>query len=149
MEKNPNLSPVIHAYSEGQIFERWARPEWKLADYEQRLMEAYCPNHEAAILNLGCGGGRETFALYHQGYRNLTGLDCTEPLLEMARRHDAEIGSRLEFVLGAVEEMPFPDERFDAVTFFENVYGHIATCAARRESMKEIARVIKPGGLVF
>jgi len=149
MEANPNLSSVIHAYSEGQIFEQYGRPTWRLGEYERLLVETHCPGREAAILNLGCGGGRETFALYGMGYRNLTGLDCTESLLEMARRHDAELGSHLEFVLGAVEKMPFADNRFEAVTFFENVYGHITPRAARRQSMQEIARVLKPGGVVF
>lgn len=49
---------------------------------------ALCPNHQAAILDLGCNVGRHLNYLYHTGYRNLYGVDfSSNAIVDMQKRY--------------------------------------------------------------
>ena len=52
---------------------------------EQLLIERFFPDKTAALLEAGCGSGRVTLGLWHQGYTNLTAFDFAEELVEQAR----------------------------------------------------------------
>lgn len=47
---------------------------------EKYAFEKYL-NQEDAILDIGCGTARTTFALYKKGFQNLTGNDLTPAML--------------------------------------------------------------------
>jgi SAM-dependent methyltransferase len=124
----------------------WSSQPVVLRKHEKALINHYCPNEDVHILNVGCGAGRETFALYEKGYRNVTGIDLTPELLVLAPRQAEELQLPIEFYLGSVAELPFPDESFDVVTVFENIYGHITPRANRIQSLREIRRCLKGDG---
>jgi SAM-dependent methyltransferase len=131
------------------MFPVWSRQPVVLRKHEEALINHYCPDKDVRILNVGCGAGRETFALYANGYRNVTGIDLTPELLALSRRRAEELQLPIEFCLGSVAELPFPDENFDVVTVFENVYGHITPRADRIQSLREIRRCLKRDGRVL
>jgi SAM-dependent methyltransferase len=59
------------------------------------------------------------------------------------------LSENIPFCVAAARKLPFPDNHFDLVTLFENIYGHITPKASRLEALAEIRRVLKPNGLVF
>lgn len=148
-EKN-NLNAIVEIYTSGRLYGEYNDPkaEW-LCDYERALVEAYCLDKSMDILNLGCGAGRETFALYLMGYSRVRGVDCTTVLLETAQKRAKTNGCNIEFTLAFAHDMPFPDNTFDVVTMFRNLYGHITPHQDRLRSLAEVRRVLKPGGLVL
>lgn len=133
----------------GAMFGRWSSHAPTLHPHEERLLAAFCPDKSISILNIGCGPGRETLALYDQGYTRVAGIDCTESLIALAQERSKERNLALDFRLAHAGAIPFPDATFDLVTMFENVYGHITPRAARLTALSETLRVLKPGGLVF
>ena len=91
----------------------------------------------AAILDAGCGEGRNALPLARQGYR-VVGLDRSRRLLEAAPRH-----ARLRLVRGSYEAMPFGDATFDAVLLLGTTLGYEGD---DRLALREACRVLRPGG---
>jgi SAM-dependent methyltransferase len=60
---------------------------------EQLLIERFFTDKNAALLEAGCGSGRVTLGLWHEGYHNLTAFDFAEELIEQARSLATERGA--------------------------------------------------------
>ena len=99
----------------------------------------------AAILDVGCGGGRlvrRLSALASEG--KVIGLDYSAASVAVSRDTNAkEIeAGRVEIERGSVAALPFPDRTFDLVTAVETHYYWPDLPA----NVREILRVVKPGG---
>lgn len=93
-----------------------------------------------AVLDVGCGGG--TFCrLAADAGAAVCGLDASEPSIEIAKERVPEG----EFRVGDLQFLPYPDNRFDAVTGFNS----FQFAADTRAALAEAARVAKPGAPVF
>jgi len=100
---------------------------------------------EAAILDIGCGGGatvRRLAALASGG--KVVGLDYSAASIAVSRNTNArEIeAGRVQFLLGSVTHLPFSDGAFDVVTAVETHY----YWPDLPVNLREILRVLKPGG---
>jgi SAM-dependent methyltransferase len=93
------------------------------------------------VLEVGCGhGGGASYLTrtHHPAY--YTGLDLNPAGIEFCRnRHQIP---NLDFVRGNAEDLPLPDESFDAVINVESshCYPHLDVF------LNEVARVLSPGG---
>jgi demethylmenaquinone methyltransferase/2-methoxy-6-polyprenyl-1,4-benzoquinol methylase len=96
------------------------------------------------VLDLACGTGDIAFELAARGAR-ATGLDITLRMLELARQKPEAGRLRVGFVGGDMAALPFPDAVFDVVT---TGYG-LRNVPALDAALAEIARVLKPGGLML
>ena len=98
------------------------------------------------LLDVACGTGRFLGAVKHNYPRlPVTGLDLSRPYLAKARRNMAR-WSWVTLVEGAAERLPFEDGSFSAVT---NIYlFHELPRRVRAEVAREMARVLRPGGLL-
>lgn len=96
----------------------------------------------AHVFDLCCGMGRHSLALAEEGYR-VTGMDLSDVLLEEARRLD-EL-HQVEWVKGDMRQVPL-DGPFDAVVNLFTSFGYFETDAENGAVLKEIGRLLKPGG---
>lgn len=96
-----------------------------------------------SVLDLGCGGGATGAAIQAGGVGEVWGLDPSPYLL----RHAAQDHPGLRFVHGVMEDLPFPDARFDGVCVC--FVFHEMPPARVRIALQEIARVLRPGGLLL
>src|SRR3977135_3404302 len=97
-------------------------------------------------LDVGCGTGR-LLAFLHDAWPGLrlTGIDLSAPYLSEARRLIGRT-ARVKLIEGAAEKLPVDDKSLDfAGSSFPR---HELPQAARTEVLAEMARVVKPGGLV-
>ncbi len=99
----------------------------------------------AAILDVGCGGGwtvRKLAAVAPEG--KVVGLDYSAASVAVSRETNAdEINAgRVQIELGSVAALPFPDCTFDIVTAVETHYYWPDLPA----NVREVQRVLKPGG---
>ena len=100
---------------------------------EHALIAKYFPDKNARLLEAGCGAGRVTVGLWHQGYRDLTGFDFASELLEQAQNLAQEQGiTGLAFLQA--------DRSFRARTHDLHRAGHQRAQSAARASLK--ARVL-------
>lgn len=91
------------------------------------------------ILDAGCGTGGNTFHLGRLG--RPVGLDLVREATVACR------GRGLAAVRGGVLALPFLDDVFDLVTSFDVIYH--AWVPDDDAALREMARVVRPGGLAF
>ena len=85
--------------------------------------------------------GGQAPAAHRRGARSRTRL---RPLLARARRKADRQGLALELARGFAERLPYPDAAFDRV-FSAYMFHHLDP-EARRETLREVTRVLRPGG---
>ncbi len=97
------------------------------------------------VLDLGSGGGADVLISARRVAPGGTaiGLDMTDEMLDLARRHAVDAGvTNVEFVKGYIEDIPLPDASVDVV--ISNCVINLA--ADKRAVLREAARVLRPGG---
>jgi ubiquinone/menaquinone biosynthesis C-methylase UbiE len=99
-----------------------------------------------AVIDVCSGlGGPARYVAFRIGC-HVTGIDLTSSRVEAARRLTARVGLShlVDFVQGDATRMPFPSQAYDRV-FGQEAWVHIEDKTAL---VREIRRVLKPGGLV-
>ncbi len=95
-----------------------------------------------SVLDLACGTGDIAFAVAESGAQ-VTGLDLTFRMLELARRKPESARFAVRFLAGDMTALPFSDGSFAVVT---SGYG-LRNVPDLRTSLSEIHRILTPGGL--
>ncbi|MHB8947303.1 MAG: class I SAM-dependent methyltransferase [Bacillota bacterium] len=129
----------------------WTRLERHRTEFAvtMRALVDYLPKPPARILDVGGGPGRYAIALAGRGHQ-VTLLDLSANLLAAARERAAEARVTLDdYVHGnALDLTAFERDSFDAVLLMGPLY-HLLTPADRRRAVRQAARVLRPGGLLF
>jgi ubiquinone/menaquinone biosynthesis C-methylase UbiE len=142
--ESPVRAAVKDFYERPEVVRQYA--EVGLTAAEAGLTERFFPPG-ASILDVGSGGGRTAIALAQGGYR-VTGLDLSAPMVEQAQREASRAKVKARFVVGDAVALPFAAQSFDAALFAGNGIGHLEP-ADKARCMRELARVLKPGGCVI
>jgi ubiquinone/menaquinone biosynthesis C-methylase UbiE len=102
-----------------------------------------CRQSVGATLEVAVGTGRN-FAFYPADVR-LSGLERSVQMLEVARRRAEGLGLPVDLHHGDAHALPYPDASFDTVVCT------YALCGIRDDAgaVAEMARVLKPGGLLL
>jgi SAM-dependent methyltransferase len=94
------------------------------------------------VLEVGSGAGQCGRWLVGQG-AEAVGVDLSYRQLQHSRRLDAETGARLPAVQADAQRLPFADASFDAAC---SAFGALPFVADSAAVMREVARVLRPGG---
>jgi SAM-dependent methyltransferase len=109
-----------------------------------RLMEILALPSGARILDVPCGQGRHAHLLAEAGYE-VDGLDYSKPLIDLARKRGE--GPTLNYVVGDMRKLSARwSGRFDAVINLFTSFGFFDDPADDARTIREFARVLKPGG---
>jgi len=105
---------------------------------------------DMSLLDAGCGGGRNLVYFLREGYP-VFAVDENSRAVSQVRALAAQLAPALppeSFQVSDLTEIPFPDERFDAVIC--SAVLHFARDEAQFGRMLgEMWRVLRPGGLFF
>lgn len=98
-------------------------------------------------LEIGCGRGIGVEIIFQRfGAERVTALDIDPRMIDLARTRLASIPKhRLNLAVGSATAIPANDESFDAVFDF-GILHHVPDW---QKAVREIARVLRPGGLFF
>ena len=121
---------VYEAFFVPALFDQWP----------SRVVEAACIGAGDRVLDVACGTGvlARSLAARVGAQGSVTGLDLNDGMLEVASRKAPQITWRQ----GRAEQLPFENERFDAVV---SQFG-LMFFADRRAALQEMMRVLRPGG---
>ncbi|WP_331236037.1 class I SAM-dependent methyltransferase [Natronorarus salvus] len=129
------------------------RETWSTGDFNEvarqnivmaeALCEAVDPRPGQRVLDVACGSGTAALVAARR-YCEVTGVDYVPGLIERARARAAAAGLDAEFHVGDAQELPFPDDSFDAVL---SVYG-VQFAPDQERAASELLRVCRPGGTI-
>ncbi len=132
----------------GPTYDRYARllslgqdPRWR-----RFLVSRVQVGAADTVLDVATGTAAVAMELTRRTGCRVVGLDQSLEMLETGRRRVEAAGleDRIELVEGAAERLPFEDASFDALTFA----GLIRYVDDPRATMRELARVVRPGGTI-
>jgi ubiquinone/menaquinone biosynthesis C-methylase UbiE len=97
------------------------------------------------ILDCGAGGPRPPLAIFHRFGFETHGIDLSDEQIKKAHDFCRQKGIDLNIIRGDVRKIPYDDRAFDFV------YEQFAICHLTKKdtvtAIKEMRRVLKPGGL--
>lgn len=94
---------------------------------------------------MGCGRGVGIEILLAHGAASVTGFDLDPKMVALAQQRLAQYGARARVFVGDAVVIASPDASFDAVVD----YGIIHHIPPWPQALREIARVLKPGGIFY
>ena len=106
------------------------------------------PGGANQLLDIGCGGGATIGRLARLAPEaRVTGVDYSPVSVQESRDYNENLieEGRVEVIEASVEELPFADDTFDRITTVESFY----FWPDPQENLKEVRRVLKPGGRFF
>jgi len=108
------------------------------------LLDPLLPACDRTILDDGCGtGGNLEWLARYAGNGSIAGMDLISTALAFCRQR-----GHVALARGSATELPFADESFDLVTSFD-VLVQIPGEGADEQAMREMWRVLRPGGIAF
>jgi len=109
------------------------------------LLDPFCPpDQDRFVLDAGCGtGGMLSWLSRYAARGRVVGIDLVSDAIDFchARKHKY-------LVQASVTDLPFSDSVFDLVTSFD-VLVQLAGNDSDVRAMREIRRVLRPGGIAF
>jgi demethylmenaquinone methyltransferase/2-methoxy-6-polyprenyl-1,4-benzoquinol methylase len=113
--------------------------------WRKKVLQLVENKNPDTILDIATGTGDLAILMTKTKATKIIGLDISEGMLDVGRKKIANknLQNKIEMILGDSENMPFPDNHFDAITVsfgirnFENL----------EKGLSEILRVLKPNGI--
>ena len=102
--------------------------------------EWVCSQAEGEVLEIAVGTGRN-LPYYPDGVQ-LSGVELSPAMLEIARTRARELGREIDLRVGDAQALEFPDESFDSVVCTLS----LCTIPDDRAAVAEVRRVLRPGG---
>ncbi len=136
------------SYADGSYLEHWDPPE--IPKELVQLVESGEIPRASAVLDVGCGAGREALFMAEQGYR-VTGLDSSREALRQARLNQKRLGIAdtlaIDWILGSAFDPSVEPSSVDLV--LDRGCLHCVDHEGRPRYAKAIERVLRPGGKLF
>jgi len=110
------------------------------------IVDLIAPPRDEPLLDLCCGAGRHLQALHRLGFSRLTGIDLSQPLLDVARRELDSVGARdIRLMLSDMREIPFR-EAFETVISLFTSFGYFTDSAEDERVLLAVFGALRPGG---
>ncbi len=128
---------------------RSSKPGYSAAHFLISEMEKqFGPQQPKRILDIGCGTGLNTATFArHYPDAEVYGIDVAAGLLRWGHARCESEGVPVHFAQMSTADMDFEDESFDLVA--STIWGHETTPQILKDSVAEIWRILKPGGVSF
>lgn len=113
--------------------------------FKNRLIHEAGLAPNTRVLDLGCGTGTLTILIKQsQPTADVVGFDGDAQVLDIARAKARQHGVNITLEQGMAYQLPYPNHSFDRV--FSSLVLHHLTTQDRARALREVKRVLKPGG---
>ena len=112
--------------------------------WRRAMVDHVVPHAPGRVLDVATGTAGVALQLARRlPGSHVVGVDVTEAMLRRGQENAARdpAGSRVHLLVGRAEQLPFPDDAFDGLTF-TYLLRYVADPVA---TLRELARVVKPG----
>ena len=113
--------------------------------WRKKVVALVAEKNPERILDIATGTGDLVIMMSNTSAKKIIGLDISAGMLEVGRKkiEVKKLTEKIEMVLGDSENMPYPDNYFDAIT----VSFGIRNFETLEKGLAEIYRVLKPNGI--
>ena len=111
---------------------------------EALLIDKYYAKN-SSVLDIGCGSGRTTFPLAKKGFK-VVGVDLVPEMIKTAKELAKSFDMAIDFQVGDATNLHFNENSFENALFSFCGWNQIPGRENRLKALKEINRVLKPGG---
>lgn len=142
-----NLQIVQDHFSKADIVLDMAQQTGSgLKTWEKKIVDTFLlPT--GRILNIGCGTGREAFALCQIGF-DVTGIDLSEKAISLATDDAEKRSKKMVFEVCSTNlSYKYADESFDYIVMWSQAFGNIYGQVNQIKLIKECQRMLKPDGI--
>jgi len=144
----------IRQFSNQDNIEYWDniydQPDFNGECYRQRMgivlswLESMRLSENSIILDAGSGTGRFAYEVINRGYK-VVGIDYSHSMTVKASRSYIPMSKQNEaFLQGDVETLPFQNSTFEVIVCL----GVVAYLKTEGKALRELARVLKPNGVI-
>ena len=118
----------------------------KLRELQQRTADLARIQPGEKVLDVGCGTGTlaKEVARRVGATGQVFGIDPGAQQIARARNKASRLNLPIEFKVGVIEHLDFPDQTFDVA--LSTIMMHHLSDTLKREGLAEIFRVLKPNG---
>jgi len=113
--------------------------------WRKKAINLLRPSNPRQLLDVATGTGDFALQALSLNPDKITGVDISEGMLQVGRKkmQERRVADKIVLELADSENLPFPENKFDAVTVAFGVrnFEHL------ERGLEEIFRVLKPGGL--
>lgn len=149
---NRTMSQLVKDFYNSNAAIEWERLDLPLCHVEfvgtLRLIDTYFPK-QGRVCDIGGGPGRYAIELIRRGYAvTLHDISDEEIRLAQVRLDDLKLAAEQLIVGDARDLSAFASESFDAALSLGPMY-HILEREDRMIALRELARILKPGGVAI
>lgn len=114
------------------------------------VVERYVNISSPKVLEIGCGYGRNLFALSHISQSQITGCDVSLEELRKAKEKLDSYNVKNVILVQQKEngKLPFEDNSFDFVVIWQ-VFEHVLSREDKQKLFNEVTRVVRNGGHIL
>jgi demethylmenaquinone methyltransferase/2-methoxy-6-polyprenyl-1,4-benzoquinol methylase/phosphoethanolamine N-methyltransferase len=146
------------AETEGHTIHSWAKYYDKLVGIislgrERRFREATLNLVEITpgmnVLDVGCGTGSLSVAAKQKmGIEGkVAGIDPSSNMIKLAQEKAEKVGVEIDFQVGVIEKIEFPDNQFDLV--LSSLMMHHLPDELKLSGLQEVHRILRPNGTLL
>ena len=151
----PLLSPSLETeFFEKTYYQKWLdnfvplNPllnEWINVEEPKHIIDFIKKGNTKSVLDIGCGWGRHVSEILKTNIDYCAGIDISCTSIKKTNSLYKTYGRKVDFRLENASKLSFEDNRFDLVICMINTFGNMNE-KTRCDTIKEIERVLKPGG---
>lgn len=113
--------------------------------WRKKVLQLVADKKPKTVLDIATGTGDLAILMTNTTAEEIIGLDISAGMLEVGKKKIAEkkLDNKIQMVLGDSENIPYPDNYFDAITV---AFG-VRNFETLEKGLAEILRVLKPNGI--
>ena len=133
---------VRSTYQDPRVVARYA--EVGLWPAEETLILEFVAD-DAQVLDVGCGAGRTSVPLREMGF-SVTAIDLSSTMVELAKEVGRACQADIDYRVMDVMDLSLASSTFEFALFSYNGFELLPGRAGKERALREVFRVLKPGG---
>lgn len=144
-KRQPRYIPALGLRVLTPLYDHVMQWSMREAEFKKQLIAQARLEPGQQVLDVGCGTGTLALMIKQAQPRALVvGLDGDPAILAIAREKSGRAGLDIRFEHGQANALPYPDGAFERV--FSSLVFHHLTAEDKQLALKEVYRVLRPGG---